>query len=224
MMEPVRASPPAPAGPTAPGSAPSSGASVATTIMMLPSPPSAPARPPPAPLEGVLAQRPTDRGAVDGEHAAVVALHQHAHRPAAQRRRQHPRRRPDPALPAERDRPGPAPTRPPPRRRPARLQRGHHVLGRDRAGADVVQRAVVRLADDGIDGAHVLHPGPGQQPLHHGVGGAPDAQRARQQDRRLQLAQLPDLRHADQLAEPVATTTAAGTRSRKGRRRAGGSP
>jgi hypothetical protein len=95
----------------------SRGASVATTIMMLPSPPS---------RSGTSASsacwkeyRPSSRppGTVDGQHAAVVALHQHAHRPAAQRRRQAARRRADPALPAERHRPGPG-THAPLRHRP----------------------------------------------------------------------------------------------------------
>src|SRR5690606_38603638 len=83
-------------------------------------------------------------------------------------------------------------------------QRADDVVAGDRPRPDVVQRAIVRLADHGVDGAHAVHAGPGEQPVDHGVGGAPDAQRAGEQDRRLQLAQLAHLGDTDELAEAVA--------------------
>jgi hypothetical protein len=77
-------------------------------------------------------------------------------------------------------------------------------LRRDRARADGVQCAVVRLADDRIDRPDALHPRHGDQLGHERVGSAPDAEGAGEQDRRLELTQLTHLRRADQLAECVA--------------------
>jgi hypothetical protein len=77
------------------------------------------------------------------------------------------------------------------------------VRGADRPRTDVVQHAVVRLAHDGVDRAHRLHPGACEQPLDHRVGRLPDAERAGQQDRRLELAELLELCRADQLAEAI---------------------
>src|SRR5690606_37392699 len=110
------------------------------------------------PLEGVAAELTADGCAVDGEDAAVVALHEHADGPAAERCGQSTGAGANAALPAERDRAraradgalldGPG---------GRGLERAAHVLGPDGAGADVVERAVVGLADDGVDGPHVLH-------------------------------------------------------------------
>ena len=55
-----------------------------------------------------------------------------------------------------------------------------------------------------------LHARLRQQPADHRVGRAPDAQRAGEQDRRLELAELGHLRHAEQLAEAVADVDGGG--------------
>src|SRR3546814_1582466 len=53
-------------------------------------------------MESVASQLAPHRRAQHLQHAAIVGLHQHAHRPAAERGRQHARGRADAALPAER--------------------------------------------------------------------------------------------------------------------------
>ena len=78
-----------------------------------------------------------------------------------------------------------------------------NVCGRDRPRSDCVQRSVVRLAHDRIDRSHVLHSGHAQQFRRECICRAPHTQRARQQDRCLELAQLLELRGANQLAECV---------------------
>ena len=86
---------------------------------------------------------------------------------------------------------------PPPARSMRAVERRAHVLRRDRARADVVERAVVRLADHRVDRAHVLHAGLREHPADHRVGRLPDAERAGEQDRRLELAELAHLRRAE---------------------------
>src|SRR5690606_22147347 len=138
-------------------------------------------------------ERAADGRAVDREDAPVVRLDEDADGVPAERGGEPPGAGPDPAFPAERDRArarAHAALRDGPVVR--LLQRPDHVLGPDRAGADVVQEPVVRLADDGVDRAYALHPRPLQEPVDHGVRGLPDAERAGQEDRRLELAELPD--------------------------------
>src|SRR5207247_7956152 len=74
----------------------------------------------------------------------------------------------------------------------------------DGAGADVVQESVVGLGDKRVGGAHVGVARKVKQVGEHGVGGARDAQRAGEDDRRFQLAELVDLGGASELAERVA--------------------
>src|SRR5690606_18460246 len=109
-------------------------------------------------LEAVLAELDTDRCTIDRQHAAVVALHQHAYGVAAVWLRHDARRGADPALPAEGHR-ARARTDGAFLHRTGRsgLECAHDVLRRDGACANVVQAAVVRLTDDRIDRSHVLH-------------------------------------------------------------------
>ena len=155
-------------------------------------------------LQVIATQLAPDRRAADGEDAAEVGLHQHAHGPAAERGGEPARGGADPSLPAEGDRAAPGADAPLLDRPLARAaQRLQHVRLRDRPLADVVQVAVVRLAHHDVHRLHVLVPRERQQPAEDGVRHARDAQRAGQDDRRLQLAQLPDLRDARELAEAV---------------------
>ena len=93
-----------------------------------------------------------DRRAVHAEPRplAVVGLDQDADGVAATIGRHHPRRRPDPALELVADHPGPAADvalgdRPAGRR----VERRPEVLGAYVEAVDVIEQAVVRLADDG---------------------------------------------------------------------------
>ena len=70
--------------------------------------------------------------------------------------------------------------------------------------ADGVEPAVVRLPHHGIDGADTVVARQSQLVLRQRVAHRPDAQRAREHDRRLEFAELSHLRHAQQLAEAVA--------------------
>src|SRR5256885_2203496 len=155
-------------------------------------------------LQVVLPQLPSHRRAADGQHPAEVALHQRAHGPAAERPVQPPARGADAALPTERDGSPARPHRP--FRHAARRRgpnRAEHVLRGDGPGPDVVQEAVVGLGYDGIGGAHVGVPGEAEQVGEDRVRRARDAQRACQDDRRLELAQLVHLRRSGELTEAV---------------------
>ena len=164
------------------------------------------------------AERPADGDAEHEQVAAEVGLHQHTDRPGAVARRCPPRRGADPALPAERHRAGARANaslgdRPAPRT----VQRGADVALADRAAPDRVQHvAVVGLAHHRVDRANLLHARLREQPADHRVRGAPDAQRAGEQDRRLELAQLVHLRHAKQLAEAVPDVDGGGDAVEKG--------
>src|SRR4030065_1905650 len=71
------------------------------------------------------------------------------------------------------------------------------------AAADVVEPAVVRLADDGIDRLDALIPGEAESPIDDRVGGHGDAQGVGQNDGRFECAELPDLGHPRELAVAV---------------------
>src|SRR6266545_7882234 len=97
-----------------------------------------------------------------------MSLYQNTHRPATPFFWQLPARRPDPAFPAERD------GSPPRAHRTFRhrtcggaANRAQDVRLRDRPRANVVQEAVIRLADDGIRRAHVLIAGEREEPGEH---------------------------------------------------------
>ena len=102
-----------------------------------------------------------DRDAVDPEQAApaVVRLDQHADRPAADRRREPARRRPDPALELVADHAGPAADVALGDGAAAgRRQRSRDVLRAHVAAGDVVEPAVIGLARDRqapVEGARV---------------------------------------------------------------------
>ena len=70
--------------------------------------------------------------------------------------------------------------------------------------ADVVERAVVGLADERVDRADVLVAGPRERPSDDGVERRADGERVREDDRRFDRAELFDLRRSRQLAERVA--------------------
>ena len=142
--------------------------------------------------------------AIDPQRAAEVALHEHAdvHDPSADL--EPARRGSDTALPAECDRPRPGPDRPllhgAARRGPQRLA---HMLGPDRAHADVAQVSVVRLPDDRIHRPHVAVRREREERVQERVRRAEHAQRPREKDRRLEFAQFVDLAQPHELAEAV---------------------
>ena len=70
--------------------------------------------------------------------------------------------------------------------------------------ANVVQPAIVCLADQRVDGAHALVAGLCQRPADDGVDSDADAECIRKHDRRLDRAELLHLRRAGELAESVA--------------------
>src|SRR5690606_11181966 len=78
------------------------------------------------------------------------------------------------------------------------------VLGADRTMTNRIESTVVGLAHNRVDGAHHFHPRLRQQPADHRVGRAPHAERAGEQDRCLEFAQLHHLRYTHELAEAVA--------------------
>jgi hypothetical protein len=79
-----------------------------------------------------------------------------------------------------------------------------HRLRRDWTAADRVQHvAVVRLSHYGIDRADFLHSRLIEEVCCHGIGRLPDAKRAGQEDRRLQLTELGQLGDTDQLSEAI---------------------
>src|SRR5688572_8881573 len=80
----------------------------------------------------------------------------------------------------------------------------------DRSSANGVETSVVRLGDERIDRAHVAHFGLPEHPLDHRVGSLPDTKGAREEDRRLELSELVELRCAQQLAEAIADVQRSG--------------
>src|SRR5205085_2077447 len=80
---------------------------------------------------------------------------------------------------------------------------GEDFVATDRTQPNVVERAVVRLADDDIDRADIFIAGKREHEIDHGVGNARYVQRRGQHDWRLDLAELVDLRRPHQLAEAV---------------------
>ncbi|HUF74774.1 MAG TPA: P1 family peptidase [Longimicrobiales bacterium] len=155
--------------------------------------------------ERVATELHTDRRAGHLEDSAEVRLHEHADRPAAEAFGEHAAARADPSLPTERDGSG-SRADGPFLDGPAGggLQGGHDVLRLDGACAYVVQRAVVGLPHHRVDRAHVLHPVPREHPRDERIGRPPDAQRAGEQNGRLELSELPDLRDPEELAEAIA--------------------
>src|SRR5438445_4766323 len=145
-----------------------------------------------------------DRDPLDTQVATEIRLDQDADGPAAELRGKFAARRADPAFPPERD-------GAPPRADGAfgdrslgrTANRAEHVGFGDRPGADVVQKAVIGLADDRIRRADIFVAWQREEPGEHGVGRARHTQGAGQYDRRLKLAQLIHLRRAHELAEAV---------------------
>src|SRR5262249_40800787 len=70
--------------------------------------------------------------------------------------------------------------------------------------ADVVQRAVVRLADQAVDRADGVVPRLCDRPPHERIERDTDTERVGEHDRRLDGAELVDLRGSRELAERVA--------------------
>jgi hypothetical protein len=99
--------------------------------------------------------------------------------------------------------------------RPGRraVQRGGDVRGRDSARPDVGQIAVVRLGHDGIERRRLREGRPLAQIAEQRVGDPEHRQRAGQQHRRLDGAELLDLGRADHLAEAVVHGQARGQRA-----------
>src|SRR4029079_6608798 len=85
-----------------------------------------------------------------------------------------------------------------------RLNGVEDFVAADGAGADVVERAVVRLRDDRVDRAHLFVAGQREHVVEERVGDTRHVQRRRQENRRLDLAELLDLRRSHDLAEAVA--------------------
>src|SRR5882762_8337777 len=98
-----------------------------------------------------------DRDPLDPEIPAKIRLDQDADGPPAELPRQLAARRPDPAFPSERDGPTPRTNRAFGDRASSGTANGvEHVSLGDRARADVVQKTVIRLTDDGIRRSHVF--------------------------------------------------------------------
>ncbi|BDZ58766.1 hypothetical protein GCM10025872_24230 [Barrientosiimonas endolithica] len=84
------------------------------------------------------------------------------------------------------------------------VERGVHVVGRDRPRADVGQPPVVALRHERVERRRGLLAGAAQHPVDQGVGGGERGQRRGQHDRRLERAELDQLGGADELAVTVA--------------------
>ncbi len=155
--------------------------------------------------EGVSPQLAPHRYAVHREDAAEVRLDEDPQRVAPEPLGQAPRRGADAALPAEGDGAGAGADRAlrhgPSGRGP---DRGDDVLPAHGKGADVVEPAVVRLAHEGVHRAHAVVAGLGERPGHDGLDGGPHRERVREDDRRLDRAELAHLGGARQLPERVA--------------------
>ncbi len=85
-----------------------------------------------------------------------------------------------------------------------------HVIGPNVQAANVVQAAVVGLANQRVHRSHVRVARLIERPAHEAFDGGADAQRVGQRDRRLDRAELIDLRRAGELAEGVADEHGAG--------------
>src|SRR6266540_1711858 len=144
------------------------------------------------------------RDTLNPQVPAEVRLHEHTDGPAPELRRELAARCPDAAFPSERDGPPPRTHRTFSNWALGGAANGaQHVGFSDGPRTDVVEEAVIRLADDGIGRAHVFVAREREQPGEHGVSSPRDAQCAGQHDRRLQLAELIHLRRAGQLAKAV---------------------
>ena len=77
------------------------------------------------------------------------------------------------------------------------------MLARDVEAANVVQRPVVRLADERVHGPHLLIAPLGDRPGDDRLHGRADGERVRQHDRRLDRAELLHLRRSGKLPEGV---------------------
>jgi hypothetical protein len=77
------------------------------------------------------------------------------------------------------------------------------MLGSNRTRANVIQRSIVRLRDDRIDRFDIRHAGLLEHPPDHRVGRLPNAERAGEKERSLELAELSELRDAGDLAESI---------------------
>jgi hypothetical protein len=78
------------------------------------------------------------------------------------------------------------------------------VFGGHPSRADVVQAAIVGLPDNRVDRTHAFIARLRQRPSGHRVHGDANGERVRQNDRRLDVAELANLKEPGRLAEPVA--------------------
>jgi hypothetical protein len=167
-------------------------------------------RGPPRRRERMAAERPTDRDPIHREDATEVRLHEDPDDVTAMARRQRARGRADATLPAEGHRSRAGADCPLFDRSAAgALDRLDHVRRPDRQGPDVVQAPVVGLADEGVDRSHRLVARSGQCVGNHTLDRGADSQRVRQDDGRLDGAELAHLRRPGELAEGVADEHAA---------------
>ena len=113
------------------------------------------------------------------------------------------RRRADAALPAEATVPVPAPTLPSATGPSPASARAARTARRSTRRPEVVQHAVVGLADHRVDRPDGRHSGLLEHPLRERIGGTPYAQGRGEQDRRFGLAELVHLGAADELAETI---------------------
>src|SRR5438552_6306613 len=98
-----------------------------------------------------------DRNTNDSEITAEIGLHENSDRPATELRRKSATRRPDPAFPPERHGPPPSAHRPLGDGAVGGAANGaQDVRLRARPRADVVQKAVIRLAHHGVRRPHIF--------------------------------------------------------------------
>src|SRR5262249_38899179 len=93
---------------------------------------------------------------------------------------------------------------------PCVLNRREHMLAGDMKATDVVQPAVVRFADERVHRTHLVVSGLRQRVAHDRFHRGPHAQCVRQDDRRLDSAELRDLRRASQFPKRIADEDRAG--------------
>jgi hypothetical protein len=86
---------------------------------------------------------------------------------------------------------------------------------RTRPDCDIELIPIVRLAHYRIDRADILHSLLAQHPLGHRIRSFPDAEGAGEKDRSLKLAELIDLRRAEQFSKTVADDNGGGNSLQK---------
>ena len=155
--------------------------------------------------EIVLVQPLPHLHAVNLEDAAVIGLNEHTDGVFAQRLRQHTRRGAYTALKAEADGACSSAHVALLHRAAMRLADGvDNHLGRDVQAANVVQTAIIGLTHNCIHRADTLVARLHQRITHEALDTCCHAQRVGENDRRLNVTQFTHLRHARQLAKPIA--------------------